>query len=546
MTETTNYGYQKPLDDDFYEIEQYNQTLDKIDKNIHDVESPVYDDLTGIVQQLSSGEKITAAFSKIKLAIGNLIAHLTDYNNPHKVDKNQVGLGNVDNTADSTKSVANAVKATKDASGNVLTSTYATALSIIGKTVQLKAKDGTLLAEAQTQDTTYAEATSSTSGLITGAEKTKLAGVDTAINVAYANANGYTDTKIANLINGAPTTLDTLKEIADAMAQDESVVQSLNDAIGTKANQLELDTHTGNNTIHITASERNAWNTKQGAVTMDTDTSSNVSPGYDGTFTAVDSVTKDANGHVTKVNLKTVKMPTGQTDISGNAGTASKLKTSRTLDGVPFDGSSDITHYAICHTDGATRTKVATLINPDGSVNNANMLIMNGFRVTVYFDYGNNVDYPDMTLNGATSKQIMLYGVVPTIKGYKTWSSGDVVDFIFVNGNWIICGIPTSRLGTVVDYALGALNLNPSNALGSAYYGRPWAVMKDLESQIPVGCNLNFGVTAASYYAVVGRLEGAYGSFIVSSYGTGSVWHVYKNNGVWYYEQFATNGVANA
>ena len=40
--------------------------------------------------------------------------------------KSDVGLGNVDNTADSAKSVASAVTATKDASGNIITSTYAT------------------------------------------------------------------------------------------------------------------------------------------------------------------------------------------------------------------------------------------------------------------------------------------------------------------------------------------------------------------------------------------------------------------------------------
>jgi hypothetical protein len=37
-------------------------------------------------------------------------------------------------------------------------------------------------------------------------------------------------------------------------------VEALNSAIGKKANQTELDTHTGNSTIHITSSERTNWN----------------------------------------------------------------------------------------------------------------------------------------------------------------------------------------------------------------------------------------------------------------------------------------------
>ena len=72
-----------------------------------------------------------------------------------------------------------------------------------------------------------------------------------AIDVAYANSNKYTDQKIANLINGAPETMDTLKDVSDAITASKTTEEALNKAIGTKANQSELDTHTGNDTIHI-------------------------------------------------------------------------------------------------------------------------------------------------------------------------------------------------------------------------------------------------------------------------------------------------------
>ena len=81
-----------------------------------------------------------------------------------------------------------------------------------------------------------------------------------AIDIAYANANAYADQKIADLINGAPETLDTLKEVADAIESSKTVEEALNNAIGTKANQTELDSHTGNNTVHLSASERKKWN----------------------------------------------------------------------------------------------------------------------------------------------------------------------------------------------------------------------------------------------------------------------------------------------
>ena len=96
----------------------------------------------------------------------------------------------------------------------------------------------------------------------------------TAIDAAYQQSTGYTDTKIANLINGAPQTLDTLKEVADAIQQNESVVTALDSAVGKKANQAELDTHTNNSTIHITSTERTKWNAKQDAMTVDSALSS--------------------------------------------------------------------------------------------------------------------------------------------------------------------------------------------------------------------------------------------------------------------------------
>ena len=46
-------------------------------------------------------------------------------------------------------------------------------------------------------------------------------------------------------------------------------------------------------------------------ITTSTDTTSTVSPAHGGTFTVVDSVTREANGHVTKINTKTVTLPAG-------------------------------------------------------------------------------------------------------------------------------------------------------------------------------------------------------------------------------------------
>lgn len=68
---------------------------------------------------------------------------------------------------------------------------------------------------------------------------------------ALSNAKDYTNTKIADLINGAPTTLDTLGEIANEMATNKNVVEALNSAIGEKVNQTAFDSHKNDAGVHV-------------------------------------------------------------------------------------------------------------------------------------------------------------------------------------------------------------------------------------------------------------------------------------------------------
>ena len=51
----------------------------------------------------------------------------------------------------------------------------------------------------------------------------------------------YVDTKIANLVNSAPTTLDTLGELAAALQENEDVVETLDAAVSNKADKTTTD-----------------------------------------------------------------------------------------------------------------------------------------------------------------------------------------------------------------------------------------------------------------------------------------------------------------
>ena len=56
-----------------------------------------------------------------------------------------------------------------------------------------------------------------------------------------SNANTYTDTKIADLVNSAPETLDTLGELAIAMKDNEDIISILDSAITLKANLTDFN-----------------------------------------------------------------------------------------------------------------------------------------------------------------------------------------------------------------------------------------------------------------------------------------------------------------
>jgi len=65
-----------------------------------------------ISASLALGETSSTAYAgdKGKATTDKVNAHTVDYNNPHKVTKEQVGLGNVDNTADLDKPISNATQ----------------------------------------------------------------------------------------------------------------------------------------------------------------------------------------------------------------------------------------------------------------------------------------------------------------------------------------------------------------------------------------------------------------------------------------------------
>lgn len=80
-----------------------------------------------------------------------------------------------------------------------------------------------------------------------------------ASSVVLQQAYTYTDNAIDALIGGASGTADTLKELQDLIADNKSLIDTLNDAIGKKADKTDLSDHISDKVKHITSAERTSW-----------------------------------------------------------------------------------------------------------------------------------------------------------------------------------------------------------------------------------------------------------------------------------------------
>lgn len=116
--ETNYYKYPKPEEEDFYNIAQYNHTLEMIDEDMEESRQEIQkkldkDKVLGTMEEINDTQEM--GFLPDATVIKDLSAassgHISNKLNPHGVTKSQVGLPNVDNTADSGKSVKYAASA---------------------------------------------------------------------------------------------------------------------------------------------------------------------------------------------------------------------------------------------------------------------------------------------------------------------------------------------------------------------------------------------------------------------------------------------------
>lgn len=119
-------------------------------------------------------------------------------------------------------------------------------------------------------------------------------------------------------------------QIANAVLKKADVNHTHNNYASTvtttgNGNAITAISQSGNT---ITATKGSTFLTDHPAVSKATDSTSTASPVFGGTFTAIDNITRDANGHVTKLNTRTVTIPNNAatTAVSGLMSASDKTK----------------------------------------------------------------------------------------------------------------------------------------------------------------------------------------------------------------------------
>jgi hypothetical protein len=206
------------------------------------------------------------------------LASPTFTGNVSGITKTMVGLGSVDNTADTAKPVSIAQQTALDLKANIASPTFTGNVSGISATmVGLGSVDNTADTAkpvSTAQQTALDLKANLASPALTGTPTAPTA--NAATNTTQIATTAFVRAEVAALVNSAGSTLDTLGEIATALGNDANLSTTLTTSIGLKA-PLASPTFTGTVTIPEGASISGfaplANATFTGTVTLPSDTS---------------------------------------------------------------------------------------------------------------------------------------------------------------------------------------------------------------------------------------------------------------------------------
>ena len=259
--------------------------------------------------------------------------------------------------------------------------TYTLAKS--GSTIQLKDNSGTVVSSVTDSDsnTTYSNATTSSAGLMSASDKSKLDGIDSGAN-AYSlptatasvlggvktgsnitNSSGtisITKSNVTSALGYTPPTTNTTYSNATDSTAGLVKVSSVNSSAVTVNSEsttsgryypVELNSD-GKAIVNVPWTDNNTVYTHPSYTARTGKPTANATPSFGGTFT-VSQITSDSTGHVTGATDRTVTIPSATATSSANGLMSNSDK-------AKLDGYSSET-WTFTLEDGSTVTKTVVI-----------------------------------------------------------------------------------------------------------------------------------------------------------------------------------------
>ena len=143
-----------------------------------------------------------------------------------------------------------------------------------------------------------------------------------------------------------------------------------------------------------------------------------------------------------------------QSSVTGNAGTATKWKTARNINGMSVQGDADRVNYGVCSTAAATAAK---------TVDCTGFELVTGAEITVKFAVDNAAANPTLNINGTRARPIFYRGS-PIATGYL--AAGRVYTFRYDGAHYELVGDVNTDSDTKVSQNLTTVNAEYPLLLG--------------------------------------------------------------------------------
>ena len=215
----------------------------------------------------------------------------------------------------------------------------------------------------------------------------------------------------------------------------------------------------------LTLTKGSTFLTSHPTIAKSTDSTDSLSAVFGGKLSVIDSITRDSNGHVTKINTKSVTLPSAPTSVSGAAGSAAEFTVEKEI-ALTGDVTGSVSSKAGWSIDTTLKSLFATAPGAVGPTANASP------------SYGGTITVPQITVDKAgrvtavTARTITLPAAPTSVSG----NAGTATKFaskqdVTLTGD--VTGEASSQAGWSVATTLKELYTTAPGAVGPTANASP-------------------------------------------------------------------------